>query len=253
MFEPILSTPAECADQLTQARVDIGLIPSIEYQRISGTKIIPGPAIACRQRVRSVLLISVVPLWKVRTIAVDKGSRTSATLARIIFDEFYHVRPDFEPSEPDLGNMLKRCDAALIIGDAALKFMEEHEQPDAEKQKSFLRSGPEPLYVFDLMERWQFLTGLPFVFAFWAVRKEFHDMQVAASLLDSRDFGLRHIPEIAARYAEQLSMKKEFLQEYLEQNVVYHMDAACVEGLRLFYEKAARIGVIKSQRALEFL
>ena len=252
-FDPVMSTPAECADQLAQSRVDIGLIPSIEFQRISGTRIIAGPAVACRHRVRSVMLVSVMPLWKVRTVAADRGSRTSVALAKIIFDEFYHVRPDFQSADPDLARMLKQCDAALIIGDTALKFIEEHELPDAEKQKQLLRLGSEPLYVFDLMERWKFLTGLPFVFAFWAVRKDFNDKQAAAALLESRDFGVCHIPEIAARYAEQLSMKKEFLQQYLEQNVVYHLDASCVEGLRLFYEKAARSGLIKSPRGLEFL
>ena len=252
-FDPVLSTPAECADQLAQGRVDIGIIPSIEFQRIAGSRIVYGPAVACRHRVRSVLLVSEKPLWKVRTVAADNGSRTSVALSKIIFDEFFHVRPDFQPSEPNLGQMLKQCDAALIIGDNALKFMEENELPDAEKQKSLLRDGSEPLYVFDLVERWKFLTGLPFIFAFWAVRKGFDDSHAIKALRESRDYGVSHIPEIAARYSEKLSMKKEFLQEYLEQNVVYYMDEAEIEGLSLFYEKAVRIGAIKSSRALEFI
>jgi predicted solute-binding protein len=172
-FAPILSTPAECATQLSKGTVDIGLIPSIEFQRIEDTKIVPGPVVAAFNRVRSVLLISVLPLWQVKTVAFDNGSRTSVALARIIFDDFYHIRPDFRPSEPDLAGMLAHNDAALLIGDPALKFMEDNQRPDAEKQKALLRQGPEPLQVFDLAERWKFLTGLPFVFAFWAVRKGF--------------------------------------------------------------------------------
>ena len=233
--------------------VDIGLIPSIEFHRINGSRIVPGPVIACRHRVRSVLLVSLMPLWKVKTVAADNGSRTSSVLARIVFDEFYHIRPDFQPAEPDLSKMLGKCDAALIIGDAALRFMQEHELPDAEKQKPLLKRGSEPLYVFDLVERWQFLTGLPFVFAFWAVRKGFGDGQVVDALRSSRDLGVREIPAIAQRYSEQLSIKKEFLQDYLERNVHYYMDDACMEGLQLFYSKAARAGAIKSQRTLEFL
>src|SRR5438093_2581508 len=147
VFDPILSTPAECADQLAQGRVDIGLIPSIEFQRIPGTRIVPGPAVACRHRVRSVLLVSVLPLWKVRTVAADNGSRTSVALARIIFDEFYHVRPDFQPAEPNLERMLKQCDAAVIIGDNALKLMEQNEQQDEEKQKTVLKAGADWVYV----------------------------------------------------------------------------------------------------------
>jgi chorismate dehydratase len=252
-FEPVLHTPAECADQLRDGRVDIGLIPSIEFQRIPGTKIIPGPAVACRHRVRSVLLISVKPLYQVKTVAVDQTSRTSAALARIIFDEFYHIRPDFRPAEADLANMLAQSDAAVLIGDAALKFMQEHELPNEERQKAFIKYGPEPIEVFDLAERWKFLTGLPFVFAFWAARPGFKDQGVAEALRESREYGVARVPEIAKRYAEQLSLKEPFLRQYLTDNVHYYMDESCVEGLRIFYDKAARVGAIKSVRNIEFL
>src|SRR5215471_21719015 len=94
LFEPVLNTPAECADQLSNRSVDIGLIPSIEFQRIKGSRIVPGPAVAAMYQVRSVILVSVLPLWKVKTVASDSGSRTSVALAKIIFDEFYHTRPD---------------------------------------------------------------------------------------------------------------------------------------------------------------
>jgi chorismate dehydratase len=253
LFETVLHTPAECADQLRDSKVDIGLIPSIEFQRISKTKIIAGPVVACRHRVRSVLLISTKPLYDVKTVAVDTGSRTSAVLARIVFSEFFHTRPDFQPVAPDLAAMLKQCDAAVLIGDAALKFMEEHERPDAEKQKAFLKDGPEPLEVFDLAERWKFLTGLPFVFAFWAARPGFRDEAVADALRQSREFGVQNIPEIAKRFSAELSLKEEFLREYLTQNVHYYMDEACVEGLRQFYEMAAQVGAIKTARSVEFL
>lgn len=253
LFDPVLSTPAECADQLREGKVDIGLIPSIEFQKIKGSRIVPGPAIACRHRVRSVLLISNVPLWKVRTVAADNGSRSSVILARIIFDEFFHIRPDFRPAEPDLATMLGQSDAALIIGDTALKFMHEHEQPDAEKQRALLKYGPQPLEVFDLVERWKFLTGLPFVFAFWAAREGFRDPGVVEALKESREFGVKSIPAIATQYAQQLSLSEEFLRDYLEHNVDYYMDDKCVQGLNAFYKKAARLGAIKSARPLEFL
>jgi chorismate dehydratase len=252
-FEPVLSTPAECADQLSQARVDIGLIPSIEFQRIKGSRIVAGPAVASTNRVRSVILISLVPLWKVKTVACDSGSRTSVALAKIIFDEFYHIHPDFRPAEPDVANMLAQSDAALVIGDHALKFMETNECPNIENQKPLVRLGSEPLQVFDLAERWRFLTGLPFVFAFWAVRDGFKDTNVVDALKQSRDYGVANIPTIAQKYSESLQIKKEFLQEYLEQNVHYYMDKACVEALQLFYDKAARVGAIKSVRAMQFL
>lgn len=252
-FQPILSTPAECADQLANGSVDIGLIPSIEYQRIKGSKIIAGPVVASRHRVRSVLLISNKPLWEVKTVACDSGSRTSVALAQILLKEIHRVQPEFRTSPPDLAQMLGQCDAAVVIGDTALKFTEENERPNAEKQKAYLKLSPEPLLVFDLVERWKTLTGLPFVFAFWTARPGFQDNNVTALLNASRDFGVANTSVIAERYAETLSMKKEYLQEYLTQNVHYFMDAASAEGLRVFYEKAVRIGAIKSARSVEFL
>jgi len=252
LFEPVLNTPAECAEQLSNNRVDIGLIPSIEFQRIKGCRIVPGPTVASMNRVRSVLLVSVVPLWKVKTVACDSGSRTSVALAKIIFSEFYHTHPDFRPAEPDLANMLAQSDAALLIGDNALKVMETNELPNIELQKQFVRLGSEPLQVFDLAERWRFLTGLPFVFAFWAVREGFADKTVVDHLKQSRDFGVANIPTIAERYSESLQIKKEFVQEYLERNVHYYMDSQCLEALQLFYEKAAHVGAIKSVRGLQF-
>jgi chorismate dehydratase len=251
-FEPILSTPAECADQLSKGTVDIGLIPSIEFQRIKGSRIVPGPAVASLYQVRSVILVSVVPLWKVKTVACDSGSRTSVALSRIIFDEFYHTRPDFRPAEPNLANMLAQNDAALLIGDTALKFMAENDNPNLESQKPLLRLGSEPLEVFDLAQRWRFQTGLPVVFAFWAVRDGFKDPAVVDQLKASRDFGVANIPTIAERYSESLQIKKEFLLSYLENNVHYYMDQTCLESLRMFYEKAAKVGAIKSVRGLQF-
>jgi len=252
-FQPVLSTPAECADQLAAGSVDIGLIPSIEFQRIKGTRIVPGPAVASTHRVRSVILVSVMPLWKVKTVAYDKGSRTSVALSKIIFNDFYHTHPDFRPAEPDLARMLAESDAALLIGDRALKFMEDNERPEAAKQKPLLRLGAEPLHVFDLAERWRFLTGLPFVFAFWAVREGFKDAGVVDVLKQSRDYGVAHTSVIAEKYSAELQIKKEFIQEYLERNVHYYMDRTCVEALELFYEKAAKVGAIKSVRSPQFL
>jgi chorismate dehydratase len=253
VLDPVLSTPAECADQLAKGTVDVGLIPSIEFQRIKGSRIVPGPAVASLYQVRSVLLVSVVPLWKVKTVACDSGSRTSVALTKIIFDEFYHTHPDFRPAEPNIASMLKDNDAALIIGDNALKFMEQNSEPNIEHQKPIVRLGAEPLEVFDLAERWRFLTGLPFVFAFWAVRDGFKDAGIVDTMKASRDFGVANIPTIAERYSEPLQIKKDFIQAYLEKNVHYYMDQSCLEALRLFYEKAARVGATKSVRSLDFI
>lgn len=253
LFEAILSTPAECADHLAAKRVDVGLIPSIEYQRIKGTRIILGPVVASTHRVRSVLLLSVKPLWAVRTVGADDGSRTSVTLARIIFEKFYNLRPEFRPVAPDLGRMLAENDAALLIGDPALKFMEKNLVPNVENQKPLLREGGPPLQVFDLVERWKVLTGLPFVFAFWAVREGFTDRTLTEAFVQSRDYGIANLTPIVERFSAELSLKPEFVRQYLEKNVSYHLDREGLQALRLFYDYAKDIGAIKSVRDLEFL
>lgn len=252
-FEPVLSTPAECADQLAAGTVDVGLIPSIEYQRIPGSRILAGPAIASRSRALSVLLLSMVPLVRVRSVAYDQASRASVVLTKVILNEFYRNRPSFQGSEPDPAEMLGRSDAALLIGDVALRYKAEHELPSAEGQKAFIRDGAEPVFTFDLMERWNNLTGLPFVFAFWAARPGFQDQSVTDRLLESREFGLERLDAIADRYAERLGLDRNFLYRYLDRNMDYHMDSDGVEALRLFYSMAMRAGALRSVRTVEFL
>src|SRR6267378_7295231 len=146
------AAPARCAELLAEGRADAALIPVIEYQRISGLKIVPGACVASRQKVRSVLLASRVPITQVRSVALDTSSRTSAALIQIILAHFYKISASYRPSPPKLEEMLESDDAALIIGDPAMLID---------------RSA---LHVYDLAEEWQKHTGLPFVFAFWAIR-----------------------------------------------------------------------------------
>jgi chorismate dehydratase len=252
-FDAVFSTPAECAEQLASGAVDIGLIPSIAYQRIPGSRIIPGAAVASPRRALSVFMLSLVPLFRVKTVGYDPASRTSEALARIVFGEYYGIHPEFRPAAPDPVSMLKDNDAALLIGDRALDYQARHRLPNGPAQQSFLRNGPEPAHMFDLAERWNNLTGLGFVFAFWAARPGFRDPDAAKRLLESRAFGLANLDAIAARYSEVLSLEVDFVRRYLDTNLDYHMDAAGVEALGLFYDLAAKHGALKSVRRMEFL
>jgi chorismate dehydratase len=252
-FDAVFSTPAECAEQLASGAVDIGLIPSIAYQKIPGSRIVPGPAVISPRRALSVFLLSLLPLARVRTVAYDRTSRTSEVLARVLFGEFYGSHPEFRPAEPDPRAMLASCDAAVLIGDAALRYKAANRLPDSARQAAYLREGPEPVYAFDLAERWNNLTGLPFVFAFWAARPGFNDPAACERLLESRAFGLANLDAISARYSEILGLDVGFVKRYLSVNLDYHMDSACAEALQLFYELAKEHGVLKSVRRLEFV
>jgi chorismate dehydratase len=228
------TTPAACADDLESGRADIGIIPSIEYQRIDGLRVLPGLSIASKQRVRSVLLLSRVPIEDVRSVALDTSSRTSAALVKILFAEFYGIDVAAHPSAPDPTAMLNQADAALLIGDPALLY-----DGDA--------------LVFDLASEWQKFTGLPFVFALWAVRP------FEASLVDlRRDFevslnqGLRHVDNIAAEWAPRLGIAPEAVRIYLTENIDYTLDEENLAGLQLFYRLAHKAGMISSVKELDF-
>src|SRR5579864_2697825 len=177
-FDIFYSVPSSCAAALREGTGDIGLIPAIAYNSIPGLVVMPEVAIAARGPVRSILLISKVPLEKIRTVASDNSSMTSVALTRVLFDRWWGGGREFRSLPPELTVMLGECDAALLIGDPAL-------QVDCSRY-----------HVFDLAEEWRRLSGKAFVFAFWAVRQAaLGEMQPGLDLAEvfqtSRDHGLQ--------------------------------------------------------------
>lgn len=236
------AAPARCAELLSEARADAALIPVIEYQRISGLKIVPGACVASKQKVRSVLLASRVPINQVRSVALDTSSRTSAALIQIILGHFYKISASYRPSPPKLEDMLESDDAALIIGDPAMLID---------------RSA---LHVYDLAEEWQKHTGLPFVFAFWAIRENSTAWLSPDAPAEKRiDFvtakieGMSHAGELADMYAESLGLPRDDLFSYLTEAISYDLDQESLQGLRLYYELAAKCGLIEEAREIAFL
>lgn len=234
--------PARCAELLAEGRADAALIPVIEYQRIPGLKIAPGACVASKGSVRSVLLASRVPINRVRLVALDTSSRTSAALIQIILKRFYDLAVSYRTSPPKLEDMLESNDAALIIGDPAMLID---------------RSA---LYVYDLAEEWRKHTGLPFVFAFWAIRPD-SATSFGHGAADDRlvDFmaakleGTTHANELADRYSERLGLPRDDLYSYLTEAISYDLDEESLEGLRLYYKLASEGGLIPEARDLVFL
>lgn len=236
------AAPARCAELLAEGRADAALIPVIEYQRIRNLKIVPGACVASKASVRSVLLASRVPITDVRSVALDTSSRTSAALIRIILGRFYALSPSYRTSPPSIEEMLETNDAALIIGDPAMLI------------------DRASLYVYDLAEEWRKHTGLPFVFAFWAVRSDstaWAENQ-SASPSDRIDFlaakleGVRHTDYLARIYSAQLGLPRDELISYLTENISYDLDEESLGGLRLYYELARECGLIEEARGLVF-
>jgi chorismate dehydratase len=285
-FDLEFTVPARCADAVKQGRADLGIIPSIEYQRIEGAEIVPGVSIASKGMVKSVVLFSKVPIEEVRSVALDNSSRTSVALVTILLRRFYGREFLSEPADPQpLEMLLERADAALVIGDPALTYQLKVEGSSAKSDETgnskleirFENSAPacpsEPfaalkgklrgeslfvsrastLLVYDLAAEWKKFTGLPFVFALWVGRREAGLAAFARDLRDSRDEGLRHLDAIAAEWAPRLGIPESAVKLYLAENINYALDEDNLKGLRLFYKLAAEEGLIPAVKELRFV
>jgi chorismate dehydratase len=231
--------PSTCASLLHDGAIDIGLIPSIEYTRGGPYSIVPDLAIASRGPVASVLLFVSRPIADVRSIAMDVSSRTSVALVRVLCARLFKIHPKIEAAGPDLPAMLGRCDAALIIGDNAL-----FQPPNVEHRL--------PVEVIDLGQAWTELTGLPFVYAFWAGREGALEPGDVEALQLARDAGVAASDEVACAYLREAPERQALGMRYLRDNIKYHLGSDERAGLELFYRYAAEIDVAPPAGGLRF-
>lgn len=230
------TAPARCAEMLARDEADVALVPVVEYHRIPNVAIIPDVCVGSRSAVRSVVLVTRRNnLKKVERVALDDSSRTSAALVKIIFREFLGFEPEWQTSQPDLKSMLMQADAALIIGDPAMKIPRDQ------------------FRVFDLATLWREFTGFGFVFAMWMARQESVAKIGFVNFAAARDEGLAHLDEIAAEYKPQLGLSDEEIRTYLTDNIAFRMDEEMEKGLKLYFELAAKHKLIESARPLEFI
>jgi chorismate dehydratase len=259
-FDISYTLPSACARSLDAGSADIGIIPAAAYPQIPGLMVLPGVAIASRRPVRSILLVSRVPVDKIRTVALDTSSMTSVALTKILFEKWLGGGRTFTSVAPDVEKMLAEHDAALVIGDPALQI----------DRSRYL--------TLDLAEEWIRYTGKPFVFAFWAIRRDavqeevlrgdsrprlsasrsdahLQSQDLAAVFQQSRDHGLEpaSLDRISRDWAARLGLSEDDVRSYLTENIYYHLDAPCLEGLQLFYHYAAEIGALPSAPELCFL
>jgi len=234
-FDVRFDVPAKCAELLHEGRVDLGLIPAIEYLR-GQYAIVPHISIASDGPVATVAVFTRRPIGEVKTIALDLSSRTSVALTRVLCAKHWQIAPKFTPAEPDLEAMLQRADAALMIGDPAFEI-------DPVKHH---------VTKIDLGVEWKALTRLPFVYAMWVGRPGAATDEQCAALRQARDAGIAHLPDIARevgggnRDVEQRSLR------YLRDNLRFGLGSSEQAGLRRFYELAAEVGLVPEVRPLKF-
>ena len=239
-FDLRYDVPSECARLLHAGDIDLGLIPSIEYLRGDSYRIVPDVAIASRGPVASVALFTTRPMADVRSIVMDTSSRTSAALARVLCARLFKIDPAIEAHPPDLNAMLDRADAALIIGDKALIWGPGTVRPSADTTHGTDRQ----IQKIDLGEAWTSLTGLPFVWAFWAGPAGVLDANDVGALQNAREEGVRQSDTIGREYFRAAPQHRDLGARYLRDNIKYYLGADERAGLELFYRYAAEIAVV---------
>lgn len=222
--------PAQVADRLAAGEIDVGLIPSIEVERIPDLRVLPGLCVAATREVRSVLLLSQRPMGEIERLALDENSRTSAALVRILLRELHGVVPEYVTAAPRLEDMLRQADAALLIGDPALAVD---------------RRG---LDVLDLAAAWHRLTGRPFVFAVWAARAGVDIEAWQPVFQRSLERGRAELDTIVAEAATEMPLSAGAIREYLTECLSFDLGEAEQEGLEEFYRRARDLDLIRQRR-----
>jgi len=254
-YDVHLTKPSLCADELLNARADLGLIPIASLTE--SLAIVPGCAIASQKQVRSIQLIVKTgaqtasvddQLKSVRRVATDTASRSSVAYAEILFRRFLGTNPEFVAQAADLMTMLTSADAALLIGDPALLALENREA---------IERICGPYLWLDLAEQWITRTGLPWVAAVWAVRPEALGTSISARVLAddlqcSRDAGLRNVEMLVEEWSGRIAVPAETIRTYLTRNIYYTLSPECIESIRTFRAYAAELGVLPGT-SLRFL
>ncbi|HKV26189.1 MAG TPA: menaquinone biosynthesis protein [Candidatus Acidoferrum sp.] len=257
-YDLSFTVPSQCAEALRARTADIAIIPAIEYQRIPDLVVLPDLAIASQNCVRSLLILSKVPIERARTIALDRSSRSTQALTRVLAAEHWHINPEFFEAEPDLPGMLKLADAALLIGDPALRISAAIEKSCAVGKDgraicqgaTLGLNGPEILHAYDVVGEWRRFSGLPAVMAIWAARPEALDADVHSDFRASHDFGMREIPAISLAASRELELPQAVLESYLRHNIDYSLGEENRRGLQRYFQAAASLGLIPCDKPI---
>lgn len=224
-IELSFEVPSLLPDMLNNDQVDVAIIPSVEYFRNSNYLIIPDISISSRGRVESVKIFSNVPMQDIRSIALDKSSLTSCTLAKIILERQYQISPQYTSWNKQYDISRTETDAVLLIGDNAMKITD---------------SG---YITMDLGEAWFEYTRLPFVYAVWVIKKDRRMSGINNLLRSVKETGIKSVKTIATAESQRLHLPYERCLNYLTNSILYDLGRDEIEGLRMFYYYAVSSGL----------
>ena len=265
-YDLSFTVPSLCAEALRSGQADVAIIPAIEYQRMDGMVVLPEMAVAAKGAVRSILVLAKKPIEQARRIALDTNSRSSVALTRLLCKGLWRIAPEFIAAAPDPAAMLAEADAALLIGDPALRIRLKVdallartpgtkgccESELASDEKEIPVPGVDTLFVYDVADQWRQMTGKPCVLAIWVGRRELITPDVVEDFLASKEYGQARIGEIAEAASLKLDLPPRDLESYLREAIDFSLDAANLEGLELYFRECAAAGLIPQARPVEF-
>lgn len=242
----IKGNPTDLNRMLRENLLDLGPVSSIAYARnYQDYMIMPDISISADGEVKSIYLFSKVPVEKLhgKKVALTNISATSQALLRVLMARYYNIAPEYFQSAPELGAMLLEADAALLIGDDALRARYKME---------------DKLYIYDLGQEWKNFTGLPMVFAVWAVRRDFAENRrdeleiIKNTFADSIKLSLDHIQEVSAKASQWEDFDTDYLVDYFHK-LSFDFDGRKQEGLSEFYRQAHMQGLLDEAPPLQIV
>jgi chorismate dehydratase len=231
--------PTDLNRRMANGELDISVVSAVEYARESQKYLLlPDLAISCDGPVRSVMLFSKRPASELtgQNVIVSKSSMTSVALLELLFENVWRARPAFVPGDAEVRDVVDTADttaqARLVIGDAALVLGSNHRDRYP--------------YVYDLGQAWKDWTGQPFVFAVWVAQRttRVKDALLAhSSLIQSRDWGLSHLADLAEQAHRATGVARDVCDEYLS-GLDYGLSYPHLAGLTEFYRRLVERGRI---------
>ncbi len=237
---------------MAEGKLDVSVVSAVEYARDSRRYLLlPDLAISCDGPVRSVMLFSKRPATELsqRRVLVSRSSMTSVALLELLFENVWHARPLFVPTDAEISDVAsfgaEDHDARLVIGDAALLLESNSGASDRRGEKTS-EGVPQYPHAYDLGAEWKRWTGLPFVFAVWVAQRNVAvDAALAAhaGLIASRDWGIANVPTLAKQAAEATGVAVDACEQYLE-GLDYGLSYPHLAGLTEFYRRLVERGSV---------
>lgn len=237
IFEILPHPPSALCRLMENGALDIALVPAADIFEHPELQVLEGVCISSSGKVGSVVMFSKKPMAKIRTVAVDSGSRSSVMMLKVALEIFAGASPEYKKREYGK-EFFSGVDAGLLIGNTGL---------------SLSGSPPEGFpFIFDLGEVWTEKTGLPFVYAVFAARGGFDPLNAPEALVAAKERGLEMADEIARQGAAELGIGADRCRDYITNKIRYDLGAAEIEGMLKFGELAARVKQISAEVKINF-